>query len=288
MKTVIITDSCSDLPLEFVEQYQIPVVNMNFRLGDNDYLDDFGKTISYKQFYDAVRDGQMSTTSQVNVQDFIDIYRKYVQKGVSLIYICFSSALSGTYNNAVIARNMILEEYPTADITVIDTKAASMGEGILVHHAVKMLENGASKEKIVDWVENNKLRIAHWVTVEDLNHLKRGGRLTGAAAFVGTVLNIKPIIHVDNDGRLVPVGKIKGRKKSIRTLVEKMEKTIQNPEEQTIFINHGDSPDDANYMADLIRSKFKVKDIIINHIGPVIGSHSGPGTLALFFIGSER
>lgn len=288
MNTVIITDSCSDLPLWYVKQRNIPIINYTFNFRGKDYKDDFGQSISYSEFYNDVRNGEMPTTSQVNSQVFIDCFTKYIEKNTSIIYLSFSSALTGTFNNVLLARQILLEKYPNADISIIDTLSASMGQGLLVHYALDLLDQGASKQEIVDWVENNKLKLAHWFTVEDLGHLKRGGRLSSTAAFVGTILNIKPVLHVDNGGRLVPVIKAKGRKKSLKTLIEKMDETIVEPEKQTIFISHGDSIDDANYVAELIRERFPVKDIIINHIGPVIGSHAGPGTIALFFMARER
>ncbi|HOB19554.1 MAG TPA: DegV family protein [Candidatus Atribacteria bacterium] len=288
MSTVVILDSCTDLPYSFIKEHNVPVINFNYNFKGNEYKDDFGQTMDYKTFYDEVRKGEMATTSQVNFDVYMQYFRPYVEAGDSIIYLCFSSALSGSYNGAMLARDMLMEEYKNADITVIDTKAASLGEGLIAWHAIKLLESGASKDQIIDWVETNKLNVAHWFTVEDLNHLKRGGRLSGTAALLGSILDIKPILHVDNDGRLVPVTKVKGRKKSIRALADKLNETIVRPEDQVIFISHGDSPDDAALLADMIRSKQPVKDIIINCIGPVIGAHSGPGTIALFFIANSR
>lgn len=288
MNTVVITDTCSDLPLEFVEKHNIPIVNFSFTFMGQEYYDDFGKTVGYKKFYDAVRAGEMPTTSQVNVHSYVEIFKKYIKDGKSVIYLSFSSALSGSYNNSLLARNLILEDYPDADIEIIDTKSASLGQGLLVYYALDMLNKGFSKKEIVDWVEKNKLRLNHWFTVEDLAHLKRGGRLSGAAAFIGTVLNIKPVLHVDNEGRLIPVMKTKGRKKSIKTLVDMMEERIVDSENQVIAISHGDCLDDVEYLKELIFKKVKVKDVIINHIGPVIGSHVGAGTMALFFMGKGR
>lgn len=288
MKTVIITDSCSDLPLWYVEQRNLPVLYFTYQFKGQDQPDDLGRTISYRDFYNEVRNGEMPTTSQVNSQTYIDFFRRYIEEGKSIIYMCFSSALTGSYNSALLARNMILEEYPDADITIIDTLSASLGQGLLVHHALDLRDKGMEKEKIVEWIENNKLRLAHWFTVDDLEHLRRGGRVSGAAAFIGTILSIKPVLHVDNEGRLIPVQKAKGRKKSLKTLLEKMEETVINPKEQVIFISHGDAEEDANYVADLVRNQFGVKDIMISNIGPVIGSHSGPGTIALFFLANNR
>lgn len=288
VNTVIILDSCTDLPLSFIKEHNVPVVNFTYSFKGSEYKDDFGQTINYKEFYEEVRKGEMPTTSQVNFEVYMNFFKPYLEAGKSIIYLCFSSALSGSYNGALLAKDMLMEEYQAADITIIDTKAASMGEGLIAWYAINMLENGATKDEIVSWVENNKLKVAHWFTVEDLNHLKRGGRVSGTAAFIGSLLNIKPILHVDNEGRLVPVSKVKGRKKSIKALFDQLDETIVKPEGQVIFISHGDSLDDANYLANMIRAKYPVIDIVINCIGPVIGAHSGPGTIALFFVAKGR
>jgi DegV family protein with EDD domain len=230
----------------------------------------------------------MPSTSQVNIQSFIGEFKKHIKNGKSVLYIGFSSALSGTVHSAVMAKEQLLEEYPNCDITVVDTKSASLGEGLLVYYACEMLKSGNSKEDIVDWLENNKLRMNHWFTVEDLNHLKRGGRISVSTAVIGTLLDIKPIMHVDDEGRLVPVTKVMGRKKSIRTLANNLKERIVDPEHQVIAISHGDCEEDAVLLKSLIAEDIKVRDVIINNVGPVIGSHSGPGTLALFFLGNTR
>ncbi|MGI6064955.1 MAG: DegV family protein [Bacillota bacterium] len=288
MRTVITGDSCTDLPPQYIEEHNIPIINYIYNFKGKEYFDDFGKTMSYKDFYAAVRAGEMPTTSQTNVHTLTEFFRKFVQEGTAVVYLSFSSALSNTFNNAMMARKLLMEEYPQGDITVIDTKSASLGEGLLLYYAVKMLREGKSKEEIVEWVENNKLKLNHWVAVEDLNHLKRGGRVSGTAAFVGTVLNVKPIIHVDDEGRLIPVMKVRGRKKSIKTLADILQERIVRPEEQIIAISHGDALEDAYYLKELIQENVKVKDVMINNIGPVIGAHSGPGTIALFFLGNSR
>ncbi|MGI5850501.1 MAG: DegV family protein [Caldicoprobacterales bacterium] len=288
MQPIIITDSCSDLPLEYVKKRDLPILSFTFNYKGEDRKDDLGQTLSYTDFYNGVREGHMSTTSQVNSHTYVDFFRPYVELGKPIIYMCFSSALSGSYNNAVMAKQMLLEEYPEASISIIDTRSASMGQGLLVHLALELRDQGLGYKDIIKWIENNKLRLAHWFTVDDLEHLKRGGRVSGAAAFIGSILSIKPILHVDNEGRLVPVSKVKGRKKSLKGLLEKMQETAVNPEQQTVFISHGDALEDANYLADMIRDQLGVKDILISHIGPVIGSHSGPGTIALFFLATQR
>lgn len=288
METVIIIDSCCDLPKEYIDENNVPVLSMAVNFKGQEYKDDFGVSLPYKDFYDEVRKCEMPSTAQINVYDYSEEFRKHVSLGKSIICIAFSSALSGSYNSACIAKNMILEEYKDADITVIDSRCASLGEGLLDYYAIEMLKNGASKEEIITFIENNKLKINHWFTVDDLNHLKRGGRVSATAAAIGTLLNIKPILHVDDEGRLIPVTKEKGRKKSIKALAEELDKNIVNPEEQIIFISHGDCIEDVELLKKLILERHKVKDIIVNSIGPVVGSHSGPGTVALFFMGEKR
>lgn len=286
--TVLIIDSCTDLPVEYVEKNNIPLVSLVCNFKGGEYKDDFGRTLDYKEFYKEVRNGEMPYTSQVNVYEFTEIFKRYTSEGKAVIYLAFSSALSGSHNSAVLAKEMICEQNKDADITVIDSRSASLGEGLLVYYAIEMLNKGASKDEIVSWLENNKLKVNHWFTVDDLGHLKRGGRVSGTTAFVGKLLDIKPILHVDNEGRLIPVTKVKGRKKSIKALYEALEENIVEPEEQIIAISHGDCLEDANSLAEMIQKNYKVKDIIINYVGPVIGSHSGPGTLALFFMGKKR
>lgn len=225
MKTVILIDSCTDLPFSYVKSHDLPVVNFSYHLNGIDYTDDFGQTVSYKEFYNVVRKGELPTTSQVNVEVYADIFRKYVKEHKSIIVLSFSSALSGSFNSAVVARKLVLEEYQHADISLIDTKSASLGEGLIAYYAIDMLEKGASKDEIVEWVESNKLKVNHWFTVEDLNHLKRGGRLSGASAFIGTLLNVKPILKVDDEGRLVPLSKSKAEKNPSRRYLTNLRKT---------------------------------------------------------------
>lgn len=288
MKTLLITDSCSDLPVKYAEDNNILIMSLSFNFKGVNYKDDFGKSISYKDFYSEVRKGEMTSTSQINPSTFEEAFRKYVSQGYSLIYIAFSSALSGTHNSACIARDSILEENPDADISIIDSKCASLGLGLLVYNACEKLKAGESKEDVVNWVENNKLKLNHWFTVDDLHHLKRGGRVSSTSAILGTLLDIKPILKVNDEGKLVPVTKIKGRKKSIKSLADTLKQRIVNPEDQVIAISHGDCEEDARLLEKFIKEDIKVKDVIFNYVGPVVGSHSGPGTIALFFFGKDR
>jgi len=288
MDTVLLIDSCTDLPRSYVDKNEIPFVSLVCNFKDQEYKDDFGKSISYKEFFNAVRNGEMPSTAQVNVYEYTEIFKKYAAEGKSVVYLGFSSALSGSLSSAYIARDTVMEEFKDADITIVDSKSASLGEGLLAYYANEMLKAGASKDEVVSWLETNKLKMNHWFTVDDLGHLKRGGRLSGTAAFLGTLLDIKPVLKVDDEGRLIPISKVKGRKKSIKTLFEMLQENITAPEEQVIAISHGDCIEDAEYLKEMILKEYNVKDVIINHVGPVIGAHTGPGVVALFFMGEKR
>mgnify|MGYP003773022809 CR=1 FL=1 len=287
-KTIIITDSNCDLSEKYLSENNIPVIPFHFTLKGQDYEDNFGKSISYKEFYDELRKGEMSTTSQITPYTYEEYFRKYVAEGYSVIYIGFSSALSESFNHSISAKNMISSDIPEADISLIDSKAASVGQGLLVVKAADMLRQGKSKEEIVDWVEKNKLRVNHWFTVDSLDHLKRGGRLSAASAVVGTVLNVKPILIVDQYGKLVPVKKVRGRKKAIQELFAELMNSGVDAHEQSVYISHGDCSEDAEYLKNLIIDKLGIKNVAVNYLGPIIGTHTGPGLLALMFIGAER
>ena len=285
----IVTDSTCDLPANIVTDLGITVIPMEFQLDGTTYLNyPDGRDYDFHAFYDALRAGKASTTSQVNYQTFLDTFTPILESGRDILYLAFSSGLSGTYNGSVIAANDLMEKYPGSKVISVDTLAASVGEGLLVYTAAKKREEGLSLDELAQWVTDNRLHLCHWFTVDDLNHLKRGGRISPAVAIIGTALGIKPVMHVDDEGHLIPVSKVRGRRKSLDALVEHMAETCDKPESQTVFIGHGDSKEDAEYVAKLVRQKFKVKNIILNYIGPVIGSHSGPGTLALFFFGTHR
>lgn len=287
--TIIITDSCCDLPKSYIKENVFLVyMSLVYEIKGEEHDDDFGESMTYREFYNKLRNGEISKTSQINVQRFYEEFKKHIEAGKAVIYIGFSSALSGCINSANVAREQILEEYKQADITIVDSKSASLGYGLLIYYACEMYKAGSDPEKIIQWLEESKLKINHWFTVEDLNHLKRGGRVSSTAAAVGTLLNIKPILKVDDDGRLIPDHKVKGRKKSLKTLVELLDKNIIDEENQVVAISHGDCLEEAEYVKELILEKHKVKDVIINYVGPVIGSHSGPGTMALFFLGNKR
>ena len=241
-----------------------------------------------KEFYSRLRGGEMATTAAVNMDQYLTMLEPVLQAGKDVLVLAFSSGLSATYDSARLAGEELREKYPERKLFVVDTLCASMGEGLLVWHAGQLKKQGKTIEEVRDWAEENKLHLCHQFTVDDLHFLKRGGRISATTAAVGSMLKIKPVLHVNNEGKLVNIGKARGRKASLNTLVDRMEATAVNPGEQTVFISHGDSLEDAQYVARLVSGRMGVKDIRINYVGPVIGAHSGPGTLALFYLGTER
>lgn len=280
------TDSSADIPSKMAEELSIEVLQLEV-LVDGD-VSKANKDIDEKDFYAKLREKKNAITSAVSIDKFLIYMEKILAEGNDLLYLGFSSALSGTYNAGFVAAKELSEKYPDRKIYTVDTLAASMGEGLLVYLAAKKKEAGASIEEVRDYVENNKLHLCHWFTVDDLFFLKRGGRVSSATAIMGTMLSIKPVMHVDNAGRLINVSKARGRKNSIDELFERMKATAIDPADQTVFISHGDCAEDAEYLASRIKNELSVKNIVISYVGPVIGAHSGPGTLALFFLGSER
>lgn len=287
-KTIILTDSACDMHIDYVRENNICVIPLNFDIGGKVYEDDLGQTLSYKEFYNKQREGYTSTTSQINTYTFETVFKKFAEEGYSMIYIGLSSGLSGTVNNAIMVKDKLFEEDPSIDLTVIDSKSASAGLGLLVYYASEMLKMGKSKTEIVDWIENNMMKVQHLFTVDNLEHLKRGGRVSPTVATVGTILDIKPLLIVDNEGELEVARKIRGRKKSIKKLLDIFEEKAVNPEEQVIFIDHGDCIEDAEYLRDMLLDKFKVKDVRMSYVGPTMGSHTGPGMLCLVFLGLDR
>ena len=285
---IIFTDSNCDLPANIIKDLNLEYASLSCHIDENDYLDDCGQSLPYKDFYNYMREGAMPTTSQVNSYTFYEKFEPYVKSNVPILYIAFSSPLSGTYNSSLIAREELLEKYPNAQITIIDSLCASGGCALLVYYATKLKESGKSLEEVSDWVEKNKKNVLHYFTVDDLNHLKRGGRISATTAMVGSVLNIKPILTLNGQGKLESIGKVKGRKKSMKTLLEYLSENIINPTEQTVMIVHGDCEKDAEYLSTLIKEELNVKEVIINYSGLVIGSHVGPGMIAAFAMGKER
>lgn len=290
MGSIIITDSTCDLTLEYVQENAdvLDTLGMPVNVDGYEYLDDFGKSLSHNEFYDKLRSGIMPSTAQINVFRFKEVFEKHYKAGNSVIYIGFSSGMSGTFNNSILARQEMLEEYPDADITVIDSLSASIGQGILVVEAIDLLRQGKSKEEIVDWVENHKLKSNHWFAVDDLNYLKKGGRISATTAVVGTALNIKPILTVDNSGKLGPYSNVRGRKKSLKFLADKVHEHMENKEETTLIIGHGNCFEDAEMLKEYILEGCTPKKIMISELSATIASHVGPNMIAAAFIGSNR
>ncbi|WP_312812571.1 DegV family protein [Sedimentibacter sp.] len=286
---VIVTDSTADLPVDIIEEYNLTVVPLSYSFENENYINyPDHRQLGIKEFYERIKKGERSTTTLVNAKTFEDYLTPLLEAGNDILYLGFSSPLSGTYSSSLMAREELLGKYTDARMECIDTLCASMGEGLLVYYAAKMKQEGKSLDEVSQWISDNKLQLCHWFTVDDLNHLKRGGRINAMTATIGTALGVKPILHVDDGGHLVPVTNVRGRKKSINALLEQMEATCINPEENSVFISHADCLEDAEYLGNLIKEKLNVKEVVINFIGPVIGSHTGQGALALFFFGKER
>ncbi len=282
----IITDSCCDLPQSMYGELGLSMIplTLNFRGQESvDLSEDFIKTL-----YKGMREGESASTSAVNPENWASVMEPVLAAGEDVLILAFSSGLSTTYQSAVIAANDLQEKYPERKINVVDTLCASLGEGLFVWHACRKRDEGMSLEELTAWCEGNKLNLCHWFTVDDLVYLKRGGRVSAATALVGTMLQIKPVMHVDNEGHLIKLGTARGRKASINALVKKMEETAIPGANDTVFICHGDCIEDAEYLAQQVKDKLGVKEVLIYYTGAVIGSHSGPGTLALFHLGEHR
>lgn len=283
---IITTDTTCDLPDEYIREHNLRVVPLYYSFNDVVYGDK--NQLEPKDFYNKMRGGSMPTTMAVNPDTAREIFTDLLNQGYDILHIAFSSALSGSCSVSATSARDLCEEIPGANIKVIDSLCASLGEGLLVHKAVKMKEAGKSIEEVADWLEHNKLNLCHMFTVDDLHHLHRGGRVSKTTAIIGTLINVKPVLHVNNEGRLVPLNNVRGRKKSLIALVDHMEKRLSGFENDTVFISHGDSLEDAEYVASLIKERFGIDNFIINYVCPTIGSHSGPGTIALFFMGNPR
>lgn len=284
----IITDSSCDLAREYIDDNNIGLLSLVLNLNDEVIKDDLGETLSYKDFYRQMREGSTPTTSQVNAHEFEEEFIKHVKNGDSIICITISSALSGTFNSANIAKNNILEEYPDAKILLVDSLSVASGQGLLVVKACEMRDRGANAEEIVTWLEENKKKIIHSFVVDSLSHLKRGGRISGATAAIGGLLNIKPSLYIDNDGKVAQGEKIKGKKKVLRFLVNEVKEKATNNENETLYICHGDCLEDAKALKNMILEEVKFKNVVINYVGNVIGAHAGPGVLAVLFLGESR
>ena len=284
----IITDTTADLPMEYIKENDLGVMVIPYIIEGVTYGSD--KEMDWKEFYSKMCQGMMPTTSQINPERAKLYLEEYLKEKKELLVLAFSSGLSGTYNNIRLAAEELMEERDDIKIRVIDTLCASLGEGLLVHKALQLQKEGKGLDETADWVETHKLNLVHVFTVDDLNHLHRGGRVSKTAAVLGTLAGIKPILHVDNEGHLIPISKVRGRKKALQELVNYMDKKMGSYRDKNdiFFISHGDTLEDAEYVRDLIRERFGIEPCLINHIGPTIGTHSGPGTIALFFMGDNR
>lgn len=286
---VILTDSCCDLSAGMAEELELHVLPLSFVMEEKEYFNHLDyRDISAKDFYARVRGGALGTTSAINVAVFTEAMTELVGQGKDVLCIAFSSGLSTTYQSAAIAAGEVMNAHPGSKVLVCDSRAASLGQGLLVYLAVQEKRKGKSIEEVQAFVEERKDHIDHWFTVDDLNHLKRGGRVSAAAALFGTMLSVKPVLHVDSQGRLIPMEKCRGRKASLLALVDHMEKTAVEPERYPVFISHGDCREDAEFVAEEVRRRLGVREVYIHYVGPVIGSHTGAGVMTLFFVGRER
>ena len=287
--SVIVTDSSADLPAELVQELEVEVLPLSFTIQGKSYRNyPDGREMELRSFYQMLRAGEMATTSAVNVADYTAILEPLLQSGKDVLVLAFSSGLSATCHSAQIAAQELSEQYPERKVYVVDSLCASLGQGLLVWYAARMKNEGRGIGEVRDWLEENKLHLCHWFTVDDLHFLKRGGRISSATAVLGTMLSIKPVMHVDDEGHLTKVGTARGRNASLKALVDHMAETAIDPAGQTVFISHGDCEGDANRVAEDVKRRFGVQTVVLNNVGPVIGAHSGPGTVALFFLGRHR
>ena len=286
---VILTDSSADLDANMVRKLDIHVLPLAFIIDEHTYYNyPDNRDMDPHAFYERLRGGDAATTNAVNVAQYVETLEPMLQAGRDVLILAFSSGLSTTYNSSRLAVEELSAKYPQRKLYTVDTLCASLGQGLLVWYAAQARERGSTIEEVRDWVESHKLNLCHQFTVDDLYFLKRGGRISAATAVVGSMLQIKPVLHVDNEGHLINIGKVRGRQASLKALVDRMEETAIDSGSLTVFISHGDCLEDAQTVADMVKKRFGVEDVYINYVGPVIGAHSGPGTVALFYAGTER
>lgn len=286
---IVTTDTTADLPESYIEETGLGVMSLSYTIDGETY--NRSHELPVKDFYAKMRAGSLPTTAQVNPQTAKEVFLEQMKRSDSdILHIAFSSGLSGSCNSARLGAAELAEEYQEHRVVVVDSLCASLGEGLLVHKAIQNQKKGMSLEENVQWLEDNKLHLVHNFTVDDLFHLHRGGRVSKTAAVIGTMISLKPILHVDNEGHLIPLSKVRGRKKSLIALVDSMEQQMGSYRKQNdiVFISHGDCEAEARFVADLIRQRFGIDHFLINYVGPTIGTHSGPGTMALFYMGEYR
>lgn len=289
---IITCCSTADMPKEYFEEKGIPYACFHFNINGTEYPDDLGQTVSFKDFYQRIRDGAMPTTSQVNSESFIEMFEPYLKEGKDILHISLSSGLSGVYNSACIARDELMEKYPERKIMCVDSLGASSGYGLIVDTAAAMKEKGASIDEVYTWLESHKLNMHHWFFTTDLSHYLRGGRITASSAFFGTILGICPLLNMNFEGKLIPRKKVRGKKHVIAEIVDMMEKHADDGLNYSgkCFISNSDCYEDAKVVAEMVEKRFPKLNgkVMINSVGTVIGSHTGPGTVALFFWGDKR
>ena len=285
---IIISDTTGDLPMQYVKDNGLGMMAISYEIDGVEY-DGMDHILTPKEFYEKMRSGSMPKTQQINPDQSGQYFTRMIEQGYDILYIAFSSALSGTYQSALTAREEVLEKHPNARIEIFDSLSASVGEGLLVHKALQQKQKGATLDELLGWLSENVQHLATYFTVDDLFHLHRGGRVSKTAAVVGSMLGIKPVLYVSPEGKLEPVGKVRGRKQSLTALVDYLSRLwLESPENDTVFISHGDAPEDAQFVASLVRERVHPKEILVTDIGPCIGAHSGPGTIALFFYATSR
>lgn len=285
----IMTESTANLPDEIIEKYHLHILPLVFIVDNKEYKGyEKENPTDFSLFYQMMRDRKEIKTSLVNSESAYNMAKEILEKGKDLLYLGFSSALSSSYQAVSVALNQLQEEYPDQKIRMIDTRSAALGEGLLVKYIIDKREEGRTIDEAYEWAKNNWSHVCHEFTVDDLFFLKRGGRISMTTAVVGSALNVKPILHVDDQGRLIHVGKVRGRKKSLDALVDRMEKSVIDPAGQEVYISHGDCLEDAEYVAKQIKERLGVTKFLIRILDPVIGAHSGPGTVAVFYYGEHR
>lgn len=284
----IVTDSCCDLPYQLLEAHKIAFIPMIVEIDGQEYYDDLGKTFDYDKFLQNLRDKQQPSTSQINVGRYIEFFKPYCEKQEPILYLCFTSGMSGSYNSALQAVSILKEDYPEAEIEVVDTLNASLGEGVLVLGAAQQQAAGADLNQVRRWVDDHKLKVQSWVTVDDLSHLYRGGRLSRSQAAMGGLLNIKPIIHVDQKGTLQNVGKVRGRNKALQKIVDESVANLTSIKDQLVYVAYSEDREAAEKVLDMMKEKITVTESAIYPLGPTIASHTGLGCVAVFTFGKER
>jgi len=286
---VIVVDSTTDLPAGLADELGLIVIPYIFTMDGKEYLNylDY-RELPAKDFYTNLRAGKLSSTAQVSAHRYMEVWEPYLKEGKDILYMCLSSALSKSYEQSVLASREAMENYPGRTVITIDSKSASLGQGALAYYASKARESGKTLAENAAYLEELIPRLHHWVVADDLHHMRRGGRLSGAQAFIGTMLNIKPVLTLLDDGRIVPIAKLRGWNKVFEYIRKCYKDYNLSPTDQPIFVAHGDDIEKANQLVEDIKKEFGTKEIIVNYVGPVIGTHAGPGTAAVMFIGSER